>query len=89
MCGNLRAICSNPNGLHGEGFYPQRYECLVKASEDRTRRIFTKLHEKVAPDSDGFLPTDGVQIHVTLDDLAPDDDFLNEGSRADPPPPAN
>ena len=87
MCGNLRAICSNPEGLHGEGFYPQRYECLVKAAEDRSSRIFKKLHEKDVPDADGFLPTDGIRIHVSLDDLTPDDDFLNERSLSDPPHP--
>lgn len=76
QCGNLRAICSDPDGVHGEGFYPQRDVCWVTAAQDVATRRFRKLHEKAKPDAGGFLPTDGSLVWASPENLTPDDDFL-------------
>lgn len=78
-CGNPRVICSNPDGLDGRGFYPQRDVCYVTAARERTQRQFSRLHEKAKPDPAGYLPTDGVHIRASLYDESPEDDFLDEG----------
>lgn len=77
-CGNLRAICSDPEGLHGEGFYPQRDICYVTAAREIATRRFNEKHKKAEPSqANGYtLPTDGTTIWAATSDLTPDDDFL-------------
>jgi hypothetical protein len=77
-CGNLRAICSNPAGLDGDGFYPQRDICFVKRAQLAAQRAFEHLHEKEKPTAgSGWLTdADGSTIWASPLDLSPDDDFL-------------
>lgn len=72
QCGNLRAVCEDPN----TDWYPQRSVCYSSAATEVTNRKWHKRHEKATPDSNGFLPTDGVVVWVSPEDLTPDDDFL-------------
>lgn len=76
QCKNLRAICSDPEGVAGEGYYPQLDVCWVTASRDVASRRWHKKHEKASPDSAGYLPTDGAALWSSPLDLSPDDDFL-------------
>ena len=71
-CGNLRAICSDPD----TEFYPQRDVCYASASQAWALRKWHSKHEDPKPDASGFLPTDGTTIWVSTADLTPDDDFL-------------
>lgn len=82
-CGNLKVVCSNPDGIDGVGYYPQRTVCWVTAARDRSIRMFAKLHEKAQPDAAGYLPYDGAFFHASLTDDTPDDDFLEEGALLD------
>lgn len=79
-CGNLKSICSNPDGLLGQGFYPARDICWVTAARQAASRRFDRMHEKAEPDLLGYLPTDGVFIRAALVDEDPDDDFLNDAT---------
>lgn len=78
-CGNPVAICSNPEGVFGEGFYPIRRICWVRAAEQVATRKFDAIHRDAKPDSAGYLPTDGVVIRASLENERPDDDFLSGG----------
>jgi hypothetical protein len=69
-------VCSNPEGAHGEGFYPQLSTCWVDATRENVTRQWRKKHEKARPDAAGYLPTDGRTPWVSTEDLTPDDDFL-------------
>lgn len=71
-CGNLRAICSDPE----TDWYPQRTVCWATATRENVDRRWRKKHEKREPDAAGFLPTDGTRIWASALDLTPDDDFL-------------
>lgn len=85
-CGNLRAICSDPDGIHGGGYYPQVHTCYVSAARDMVSRRWHQRHEKAKPDDAGYLPTDGRTVWASLEDFDPDDTqlaFLGE-SVADP-----
>lgn len=80
-CGNLRAICSNPDGLDGGGYYPQVHVCYVSAARDMVSRRWHERHQKSRPDDHGYLPTDGRTVWAALADLEPDStelDFLAE-----------
>lgn len=82
-CGNLRVICSNPEGIDGSGVYPQLDYCWITAAVDKSTRRFHKLHAKAEPDAAGYLPTDGALISASLTNDSPDDDFLADGIPAE------
>lgn len=73
-CGNLRAICSDPNVL----WYPQRDVCHASAARELTLRRLQKKHEK--NDRAKALkhphPLDGMSVWVSQYDLSPDDLFV-------------
>lgn len=77
-CGNLRVLCSDPNGVDGKGFYPQLEECWVSAARERAQRKFDELHKGKKPDFAGYLPGDGVSIWASPFDLTPEADWLSE-----------
>jgi len=71
-CGNLRAVCSDPD----TDWFPQLSRCWASASVDVVSRKWHRKHEKSSPDSAGYLPTDGGMPWVSTEDLTPDDDFV-------------
>lgn len=85
LCGNLRAICSDPEGITGHGFYPQRDICWATATREVATRAWRDKNEKARPDDAGFLPGDGVTVWASAADLTPEDDFLRPHSRQRPP----
>lgn len=76
-CGNLRAVCSDPDGLDGQGFYPQRRICYATRARLATQRAWDAAHEREKPAREtGWLTdSDGWSIWASLYDLTPDDDF--------------
>jgi hypothetical protein len=68
--------------VFGEGFYPTRRVCWVRATEQVATRAFDAQHRNAKPDGAGYLPTDGVVIRASLEN---DDaeDFL-AGASSDP-----
>lgn len=76
QCGNLKVVCSNPDGVYGEGFYPQLDRCYVRAAAQMNQRRFDKLHEHDRPDANGYLAVDGARLWISPENLTPDDDFL-------------
>lgn len=76
QCGNLRSVCSNPDGESGQGFYPQRSTCYVTVARDAADRRWRERHKDAEPDEAGVLPTDGTYVWASPLDLSPDDDFL-------------
>lgn len=72
VCKRLRIICEDPE----QAWYPQRHTCWATAATDAVSRRWKEKHKDAKPDSNGVLPTDGVHIWVSEDDLTPDDDFL-------------
>lgn len=72
-CGNPRSLCSQ---FPEEGIFPQRSVCYVDAVREVAQRRFAEKHKDAPPDDAGLLPTDGVTIWASLQDLTPDDDFL-------------
>lgn len=83
-CGNLAAICSTPDGLTGEGYYPQRRVCYATAAREAAWRQYTRPYKKTEPDAAGFHPLDGVAVYVALTDENPEDDFLSPPSDLTP-----
>ena len=76
QCGNLRVICSDPEGLYGEGFYPQLAKCWVSASRQMVVRRFDEKHKDARPDEVGYLPRDGALVWASTENLTPDADWL-------------
>lgn len=77
-CGNLRAVCSDPGGEDGRGFYPQRTICYASRAQTAAQRAFAARHDKAAEPSKvtGWLtPSDGWTVWASTEDLTPDDDF--------------
>ena len=72
QCGQLRSVCGDPMAL----WYPQRHICYATADLSVHQRRWQKKHEHTPPDGAGRLPTDGVRIWVSPEDLTPDDRFL-------------
>lgn len=75
QCGRLMSECGDPD----TDWYPQRHICWATAARQVATRRWSALIEQAKPDEAGFLPTDGVQVWVSPDDLTPDDDFLEDG----------
>lgn len=71
-CGNLRAVCSDP----GVGWYPQRDMCYASAAREGVLRQLQRKHAEDKPNKDGLLPTDGMGVWVSTEDLTPGDDFV-------------
>ena len=69
--------------MFGEGFYPSRRICWVRATEQVATRAFDAQHKNAKPDGAGYLPTDGVVIRALLENdeaedfLATPDDPLS------------
>ena len=57
-------------------WYPQRDICYAAADLSVHQRRWTKKHEKAPAGPEGRLPTDGVRVWVSPDDLTPEDRFL-------------
>jgi hypothetical protein len=75
-CGNLKVVCSQPDGLDGRGYYPQRTICYISAAKEAADRRWRELHKDVSPDPNGTHPMDGVYVWASPLNLTPDDDFL-------------
>ena len=72
QCKGPRDECADP----GKDWFPQQHICWKTAAEQVLRRRWNEKHEDAEPDAVGYLPTDGVALWVSLDDLTPDDDFV-------------
>lgn len=73
QCGRLRSVCEDP----ATPWYPQRSTCWASAAQEVVLRKLHDKHEKSTPDGAGYLPTDGVSVWVSDQDLTPDDNFLD------------
>lgn len=85
-CGNLVAICSTPDGLTGEGYYPQRRVCYATKAREAAWRKYSKPYKNTEPDFAGEHPLDGIALSVALVDVDPEDDFLNDAPTNLTPP---
>lgn len=72
-CGNFIAVCSSPGGLDDQGYYVAQHVCYATATREATLRRISKKFEQSKPDVQGFLPTDGVSISVSLVDPQTED----------------
>lgn len=70
-CGNLRAVCSDPN----VALYPQRRMCYPTAVRELTLRRLRAKHDG-EPGLEELHPLDGMGVWVSASDLSPDDHFV-------------
>lgn len=77
-CGNLKSVCSDPE----MAWYPQRTMCYATAADEMAWRKARLLYKSPDAKSAASHPLDGMSIHVSIDDLTPDDDFLDTQEEA-------
>lgn len=70
QCGRLRSVCEDPS----TPFNPQIDTCYATLAQQMHSRNWHRRFEKVKPDGDGYLPTDGAMVWVD-EDLPPDPTF--------------
>lgn len=70
-CGNLRAICSDPDRV----WYPQRHTCYAAADLEANYRRWEARHKDAVP-INWRLPSDGTTLWVSVDNLTPEDNFI-------------
>lgn len=73
-CGNLRAICSDPNVT----WYPQRSTCYAVATVESVRRRTVQKYGHPKHDDGGLHITDGLTWWTSQHDLTPEDDFFGD-----------